>query len=384
MSEKKKTKNSKKKFADKGRKWLITDWMKDDADRDAAIKRVSDGLNPKQVRYAVWQIEKAEKNKEHVQLFVHFNRSITMSTLKNRLGSHSLHAEQVKDDEVAAHYCEKPVDGCDCKHCKKAIAVQEVIYGPVEIGEKPDYKKGGTTKPTEALLAMIKAGHTDQDLLEEAPWALLRHGRGIDRLRFADMEKKAKEFRQVEVIILSGDAGTGKTVWAIQNSVDGDYYKPDLSKNTIWYDGYQGQRTLILDDFRGQGLRFDNLLQILDGHKLMLPIKGGHTYALWTRVIITSNTIPSNWYRRLKDVDEEWFNDEQDDFRVREQRAFWRRINLHVVNLNIVADWPDCVDNIQRAVDRAIAALADGGQQADIQDDGDEGDSAAPCLAGIW
>jgi len=42
------------------------------------------------------------------------------------------------------------------------------------------------------------------------------------------------------------------------------------------------------------------LLRLLDKYKLKVEIKGGHSWAIWTTVVITSNHHPSEWY---KDVD---------------------------------------------------------------------------------
>lgn len=43
-------------------------------------------------------------------------------------------------------------------------------------------------------------------------------------------------------------------------------------------------------------LPLTRLLQVLDIYPLRLPIKGGFTLARWTRVILTSNIHPRDWY----------------------------------------------------------------------------------------
>ncbi len=53
---------------------------------------------------------------------------------------------------------------------------------------------------------------------------------------------------------------------------------------------------------------------------------------MWTRVIITSNRTPKDWYGVLdEDNQAEWF-DEVDT--QNERNAFWRRISLYVADIN--------------------------------------------------
>jgi len=337
----------KKKSVAKQRKWIMTDWLtEENGDWQEGIKRWQ-ALDESKIRYAVWVVEKGKDGKPHIQGFIHFNRPIAMTTVKSRLNSKSVHVEKVINDEAAAHYCSKPHEGCNCKHCTKA---GERLYGPVEVGEKPDYEKQKKVKPMEELALMIQKGLTDAQIAEEAPWALLRHSRGINALRFAHNKAKSQEWRDVEVILLLGDAGTGKTAWAIADS-KGDYFKPDLSKKEIWFDGYQGETTLILDDFRGSSCKFEQLLKLMDGHQLSIPIKGGHTYALWKRVVITSNTSPEDWYSRLNTTMEtEWYDEEE---KQKECNAFWRRITFTVSDINEKANYPECIGLVQERIDNA-------------------------------
>lgn len=358
----------------KGRKWIVTDWLKpEDGDWERAIQRWQDALTITKVRYAVWVVEQGETEKPHIQGFLHLQKNHSLGMLKKLLQCSKIHAEQVKSDEKAEHYCSKPHEGCDCKHCKKP---GERLWGPATVGQKPVYHAKKTESPTDMLTALVAEGATDEQIAEVAPWALLRHKRGIDALRFAHMKSKSKEWRHVEVILLTGDAGTGKTAWAISESGDG-YYKPDLSKKELWFDGYQGERTLILDDFCGSSTKFEELLKLLDGHQLQLPIKGGHTYAMWTRVIITSNTEPESWYQRLNGFSPSYESVEEKEWRQKESNAFWRRITLHVSDINEPAKYPECLEKVAAAVRRAqdAAAKPSQGEQSAME----QGD-----LTGLW
>ena len=51
--------------------------------------------------------------------------------------------------------------------------------------------------------------------------------------------------------------------------------------------------SLCFSSFNGP--LFENTTQ-LDGYQLRLPIKGGHTYAYWNKVYITTNKPWENWH----------------------------------------------------------------------------------------
>lgn len=70
------------------------------------------------------------------------------------------------------------------------------------------------------------------------------------------------------------------------------------SKN-IWWDGYTGQKAIVIDEFYGSWMKYNVLLTILDGYALRLEVKGGFTWASYDMVIITSNATVGEWYSRV-------------------------------------------------------------------------------------
>lgn len=74
------------KHVKKQRKVIITDWMTDDQDQEAAIARW-EALKRSQIRYMVYQVEQGKTGKPHIQAFVHWQRPVALSTIKSRLGS---------------------------------------------------------------------------------------------------------------------------------------------------------------------------------------------------------------------------------------------------------------------------------------------------------
>ena len=62
-----------------------------------------------------------------------------------------------------------------------------------------------------------------------------------------------------------------------------------------WWDGYEQQETVVLDDFQG-GLLFGFLLHLLDRYPLLVQVKGGTRVFNSKTIIITSNFAPDQWY----------------------------------------------------------------------------------------
>lgn len=127
----------------------------------------------------------------------------------------------------------------------------------------------------------------DQDLA-----SLAKYPRLESRLKMEALKVSTRAFRKVEVIVHYGKAGTGKTKGPYE---EGAFVFDDYEHG--WWDGYDGESVILLDDFYG-GIKWSFFLRLLDGYQVRLKVKGGFTYANWTKIYITSNTHPSEWYSK--------------------------------------------------------------------------------------
>jgi len=177
-----------------------------------------------------------------------------------------------------------------------------------EFGECPAQ---GTRTDWAVARASLASGTELVAVLEEQP-QLLPCIRSLERFQQLSLRPRNRE---VNVYVLCGPPGSGKSRWAYDNYKN-LYSKPDGS----WFDGYTGQDTLLLDDYYGD-LPFAQLLKVCDRYPLNVPVKGGFVYAQWTTVIITSNRQPEEWYqqniaafmRRVKFLDREHNNGGKDN-----------------------------------------------------------------------
>ena len=99
-----------------------------------------------------------------------------------------------------------------------------------------------------------------------------------------EKQDKGEAWREVEVTYIWGEPGTGKTRKVMEME---DVYKWDSPYQ--WFDGYDGENILLIDDYETGEIPPRVLKNILDGYRYKLNIKGGHTYAKWSKIYITSN-----------------------------------------------------------------------------------------------
>ena len=91
--------------------------------------------------------------------------------------------------------------------------------------------------------------------------------------------------------MLFGDAGTGKSRRAY--SMCPELYSKPPGK---WWDFYDSQTTVLLDDFSGRFVTFGDFKRWVDRYPLYVEFKGGYLPLLATNWIITTNVHPSTWW----------------------------------------------------------------------------------------
>jgi len=175
------------------------------------------------------------------------------------------------------------------------------VSDPVEIG---DFNRGATarversakaTRLSEFCDKLVAAPLTLMDLAMDDPATFCRNRNGIKDIANFALRRQGKTFRKVETIILWGDGGTGKTRWAMETYPDA--FRVTQPDSQVWWDGYAGEKVILLDDFYGW-IKWGQFLVLLDGYQLGINIKGSTTMACWDLVIITSNNHPSTWYEK--------------------------------------------------------------------------------------
>jgi hypothetical protein len=247
------------------------------------------------VRYLVYQKERCPTTgKLHFQGYIEMKSPVRGTTIQKLFG-----CKAEKDVPSQLRFFLRNGTREQARdYCMKEDTRVEGNSGPWEFGNFDDGGQG-TRNDIAGLYQMVKDEKKNIEIMEANPELYMRTYRALDRVRAEIIKKKSEsKFRNVDVKIIWGAPGTGKTRQVYDQH---GYEKQELFRihvdegQPIWWDGYQGEKVLLIDEFYGQ-ISYSKMLEILDGYSVRLPIKGGFTYSLWETVYITSNSAPESWY----------------------------------------------------------------------------------------
>jgi len=211
--------------------------------------------------------EVGESGTPHLQGYIQFKRRAVKKTtdeLEKALGKRP-HCEVAKGtSEQAATYCKKDGDFTE--------------WGTVSYS--------GKRMDLETAFDDARSDMRMLDVAEKHKSTYIRYHRGIEKVREMHNKDKAADWRDVEVIVMTGPTGCGKTRSAMAGH-EGPVYKIQ-GDQLQWWDGYEGEKTVVIDEYSND-VKITTLLSLCDGYKLRLPVKGGFTYARWTKLYITTN-----------------------------------------------------------------------------------------------
>lgn len=204
----------------------------------------------------------------HLQGYLETETKTSLSSMKTLLKR--AHWEAAKGTaKQAAEYCKKDGD------FKEAGVIS---------------KGRGYRADLEKVQEEIDAG-TSIDKIAETHFSLwCQYRRSFQA--YADRQSPKRNWKTI-VVVLWGDTGTGKTRFCHEQAqgrtlwISGDYQ---------WFDGYNGQDVVLLDDYRGE-YPVQLFLKLTDRYRMSVPIKGGFVNWCPKKIYITSNVDPSTWYQ---------------------------------------------------------------------------------------
>lgn len=103
-------------------------------------------------------------------------------------------------------------------------------------------------------------------------------------------------FREgIKVFVYWGATATGKSHRMFEESYSGGIIPYVKASTTKWWDGYQGQERVIIDEFRGQ-ISIEHVLKWFDKYPCYVEEKGGQVALKANEFWICSNLHPEQWY----------------------------------------------------------------------------------------
>lgn len=237
--------------------------------------------------YMIYGKEIGKKTKlDHWQGYVELRTQMGIKAIKQLLGA-TVHVEKrMGTAQQAANYCKK--DG------------QFTEFGTITAQ--------GKRNDLERVVELVENGANLLDIANECPQQMIKYSKGIaNMLAIKSTVEAQKKTRTINVHVLYGPSGTGKTTHAFNTGLQDPAGCYLIHANRMkWMDGYTGENTLIIDEMsHSAGVKLEDLLGLLDIYPHRLEVKGGTVWANWTEVWITSNQHPVDWFPGMKTVHKE-------------------------------------------------------------------------------
>lgn len=262
------------------RRWMLT--VPAEGEKGISRDTLEDALAPYESYLGQLERGKGGTDYLHWQLVLVNDEPIRFSTLRRKLPT--AHVEPVRDLRASLAYVQKE----DTRVTdEKPLVKGEITPGPGQ-GHRSDLDE---------LRTRILAGQETADQLILSDAGAWRHSRLVgDLVSARDRRRQEGKLRDVQVRVVFGDTGTGKTSAALTGlQALGSVCRVTHWGGTGTFDGYDGQESLVLDEFTGQP-PIAELLTWLDVFPVTLNARYRARQAAFVRVVLCSNSAPWTWY----------------------------------------------------------------------------------------
>lgn len=218
----------------------------------------------------------------HIHRYIQLTQRMSMTTLAANSEFAHAHLEPAKGKPAQNEaYCTKP---------------EGRVGGPYRSGTLRSTTTQGQRSDLVNARDQLKQGKRFMDLVDddELITVAAKFPRFVERL---ETEFNAPPARSdIHVVLHFGPAGTGKSHCACGgNPADPDIYYFD--GQGVFWEGYKGQKTVILDEFGGHVMSPLIWQRVCDKYPFIVPLKGRSTPLLATTVHITTNYLPNRWWK---------------------------------------------------------------------------------------
>lgn len=233
------------------------------------------------VNYICWGIETCpDTGKVHMQGYLELEKKKTFCGVKKMMGSQTVHLEKRHGtQDQAIDYCKKDGQFYELGKKKAQGGRSDLV----------DVRLVANSGGMRAVCMETKEG--DEDGSTQPRF-------GMQAIRVAETFLKycntPRDWKPV-VIWLYGESGAGKSREAriILAGIDTHVKNTDNK----WWDGYDGQEGVILDDFRESWWSMVHMLGLLDRYAFQIEHKGGTRQFRAKYIVITSIRPPQEYYQ---------------------------------------------------------------------------------------
>lgn len=256
------------------RRWAFTDYSHNANDKD-----VFNDARVNQLEYS-WELcpQTGRLHKQgRIEFFEPQRRSVVWELLKN-----DCHSKFEQFESSHKEYVNDPT---------KAGWLGHVVHGPKK------EKKQGERVDIKAAFNDIKEGKSTRDVMENHTPIYLKYSRAVEKM--VEEFSKEPEYKKIKVMVLWGKSGSGKSHYPYCKHPGEVYRLTQNDWDTKFFNGYRGQRVLLMDDFDGSWMKFSTFKTFIDGYNQKVNTKGAWRWAQWDTIYITSNSGPKTWWKNV-------------------------------------------------------------------------------------
>lgn len=245
-----------------------------------------------QSEFICWQLERGATR--------HLQGYIVLKANPNNKNGRTL-AWMKKMFHATAHF--EPCKGSHDQNVAYCTKEETREQGPWTYGAWSDTEgpsRGGKASSSKitAVKQLIDGGATDRDIWDSNFDQMVRYHGAFAKYRMA-VEDHSRD-HMTKTLVLWGAPGTGKSRLAHRLSVkqfgDSVHWLTLQGGEKAWFDGYNNQRCLVIDEFNGSMMKLLYLNRLLDRYPMNVETKGSMCKFNAEMVIITSNYHPRMWY----------------------------------------------------------------------------------------
>lgn len=248
----------------RSRNWVFTYHLEDGDNIETALAAID-------VRYIVFGREVCpETGRRHLQGYVEFHHAKTINAAKTALGSPRFHLETRRgSQDQAIDYCKKDGDFVE----RGIPAADPAIGGQLE--------KDRWTRARDA------AKRGDFEAIDDELY--IRYQAAFKKIRMDAIQERTVLDGPLLNEWFVGPSGSGKSRTAREEN-------PrcfDKDPMTRWWDGYNGEDTVLIDDFdKYQKAQGGDMKRWSDRYSFMAAVKGGYIYIRPKKIVVTSQYLP--------------------------------------------------------------------------------------------
>ena len=214
-----------------------------------------------------YQLEVGEEGTPHYQGVVQFTKRMRLAGLKKLNGR--AHWEVCYSIKGSVKYCGK----------EEGRLEEPILFGEFSYpGDRSDLKRSRR---------LIEEGTSTEDLWDKCYSTMVRYERSI--MKYKRLKTKPRSW-YTDIVVYWGSTRIGKTQ-AVMDKYPTAYWQ-DGSK---WFDDYDGQATVIIDDFYGN-MHPSMLLKLANHCPHKVEVKHGYVPFVAKLLVITCNKHPHEWY----------------------------------------------------------------------------------------